>query len=250
MRKINVVIADDELPARGELSYELSIFPEVKLLGSFPDGRQLIEYLQLHPNIDLAFIDIEMPIMNGLEDAKRINELNINTRFVFATGYSQFAVQAFELEAYDYILKPYDSQRIKKIIKRLIDSLEEKNENLVHYDINFINQKFLLRGKDRSILINPLKDLILVSSEKTSGTLFYTTLGIVESKLILREAEDQLKTYNFFRTNKGYIVNLSKIQEIIPQDNSTLLLTMEHYPKIQVPVSRHYIKAFRAAIHK
>ena len=132
----------------------------------------------------------------------------------------------------------------------MIDSLEEKNENLVHYDINFINQKFLLRGKDRSILINPLKDLILVSSEKTSGTLFYTTLGIVESKLILREAEDQLKTYNFFRTNKGYIVNLSKIQEIIPQDNSTLLLTMEHYPKIQVPVSRHYIKAFRAAIHK
>ena len=151
-----------------------------------------------------------MPFMNGLECAKEIQRRDYPVKIVFATGYSQFAVQAFDLEAFDYILKPYDEKRIQRTIKRYADSLE-------------------LRENHRS--------------------LFYTTSGIIESRMALRDAEQLLAPHGFFRTHKGYIVNLAMIQELESQDNGTLLLTMNYFPKEKVPVSRHYIKDFKNTLH-
>ena len=109
MQDIRVLVADDEIPARGELKYELATIPGVQ---------------NVHPNVDILFLDIEMPFMNGLECAKEIQRRDYPVKIVFATGYSQFAVQAFDLEAFDYILKPYDEKRIQRTIKRYADSLE------------------------------------------------------------------------------------------------------------------------------
>lgn len=103
--EIKVLVADDELPARGELKYQLASIPHVNVIGECANGKEVISFLETHPQVDLLFLDIEMPIMNGLEAAQKIIGMNHSVKIVFATGYSQFALQAFELEAFDYILK-------------------------------------------------------------------------------------------------------------------------------------------------
>ena len=98
-------------------------------------------------------------------------------------------------------------------------------------------------------MISPSQEIILISTEKSDRSLFYTTSGIIESKMTLRDIETLLSPLGFFRTHKGYIVNLSMIQEIQNQDNGTLLLTLNYFPKEKVPVSRHYIKEFKNTLH-
>ena len=92
-------------------------------------------------------------------------------------------------------------------------------------------------------MISPAQEIIIISTEKSDRSLFYTTSGIIESKMALRDAEQLLAPHGFFRTHKGYIVNLAMIQELESQDNGTLL------PKEKVPVSRHYIKDFKNTLH-
>ena len=258
MKEIRALVADDELPARGELTYELSNIPGVKVIGECGNGREVLAFLKTHPNVDILFLDIEMPLMNGLECAKEIVRMDLSVKVVFATGYSQFAVKAFDLEAFDYILKPYDEARIARTISRLADSLALMEKERAPGEIVSTSQKISLQTQGKTImispaqeiiLISPAQEIILISSEKSDRALFYTTRGIIESKMTLRDIESLLSPLGFFRTHKGYIVNLSMIHEIQNQDNGTLLLTLSHYPKEKVPVSRHYIKDFKNTLH-
>ena len=106
-----------------------------------------------------------------------------------------------------------------------------------------------LQTQGKTIMISPAQEIVLISTEKSDRSLFYTTSGIIESKMTLRDIESLLSPLGFFRTHKGYIVNFSMIQEIQNQDNGTLLLTLSHYPREKVPVSRHYIKDFKNTLH-
>ena len=106
-----------------------------------------------------------------------------------------------------------------------------------------------MQTKNKTLILSPAKEIVLISTEKSDNSLFYTTEGIIRSKMTLRDAEALLAEQGFFRTHKGYIGNLSMIYEIETQDNGTLLLTMDRYPKEKVPVSRHYIKDFRTVMH-
>lgn len=176
-------------------------------------------------------------------------EKRLSVKIVFATGYSQFAVQAFDLEAFDYILKPYDEKRIQRTIKRYADSLELRENHRSPGEIINTSQRISLQTKDKTVMISPAQEIIIISTEKSDRSLFYTTSGIIESRMALRDAEQLLAPHGFFRTHKGYIVNLAMIQELESQDNGTLLLTMNYFPKEKVPVSRHYIKDFKNTLH-
>lgn len=251
MKVLNILIADDELPARGELAYEISLVPGTKVIDICKNGKEVLYSLKKHPSIDLVFLDIEMPIMNGLEVARRIREQAPDIKFVFATGFSQFAVEAFELEAFDYILKPYQKERITYIIQKLQRTLDKENNfHSVLSDTISDDEKLFITGKESSIMINPRQELVFISTEKSDHSFFYTTHGIVESPMTLKSAEELLSNCGFFRTSKGYIVNLNMIYTIENQVNSTLTLRMDHYPKLKIPVSRHYIKQFRNAIQR
>ena len=96
MQDIRVLVADDEIPARGELKYELATIPGVQIVGECKNGKEVLDFLNVHPNVDILFLDIEMPFMNGLECAKEIQRRDYPVKIVFATGYSQFAVQALK----------------------------------------------------------------------------------------------------------------------------------------------------------
>lgn len=249
MQDIRVLVADDEIPARGELKYELATIPGVQIVGECKNGKEVLDFLNVHPNVDILFLDIEMPFMNGLECAKEIQRRDYFVKIVFATGYSQFAVQAFDLEAFDYILKPYDEKRIQRTIKRYADSLELRENHRSPGEIINTSQRISLQTKDKTVMISPAQEIIIISTEKSDRSLFYTTSGIIESRMALRDAEQLLAPHGFFRTHKGYIVNLAMIQELESQDNGTLLLTMNYFPKEKVPVSRHYIKDFKNTLH-
>jgi len=108
-----------------------------------------------------------------------------------------------------------------------------------------------IRGEAATFIPNSsfAQEIVLISTEKSDLSLFYTTSGIIESKMTLRDIESLLPPLGFFRTHKGYIVNLSMIQEIQNQDNAPLLLTLSHSPREKVPVSRHYIKDFKNTLH-
>lgn len=249
MQDIRVLVADDEIPARGELKYELATIPGVQIVGECKNGKEVLDFLNVHPNVDILFLDIEMPFMNGLECDKEIQRRDYPVKIVFATGYSQFAVQAFDLEAFDYILKPYDEKRIQRTIKRYADSLELRENHRSPGEIINTSQRISLQTKDKTVMISPAQEIIIISTEKSDRSLFYTTSGIIESRMALRDAEQLLAPHGFFRTHKGYIVNLAMIQELESQDNGTLLLTMNYFPKEKVPVSRHYIKDFKNTLH-
>lgn len=249
MQDIHVLVADDEIPARGELKYELATIPGVQIVGECKNGKEVLDFLNVHPNVDILFLDIEMPFMNGLECAKEIQRRDYPVKIVFATGYSQFTVQAFDLEAFDYILKPYDEKRIQRTIKRYADSLELRENHRSPGEIINTSQRISLQTQDKTVMISPAQEIIIISTEKSDRSLFYTTRGIIESRMALRDAEQLLAPHGFFRTHKGYIVNLAMIQELESQDNGTLLLTMNYFPKDKVPVSRHYIKDFKNTLH-
>ena len=86
MKEIRALVADDELPARGELTYELSNIPGVKVVGDYGNGREVLAFLKTHPNVDILFLDIEMPLMNGLECAKEIVRMDLPVKVVFASS--------------------------------------------------------------------------------------------------------------------------------------------------------------------
>lgn len=249
MENLNVLVADDELPARGELTYELQQIEGVEVVGECANGKEVLSFLKEHPQVDLIFLDIEMPVMDGLTCAEKINRLGLRIPFVFATGYSQFALRAFDLEAFDYILKPYDEKRIERIIQRVRDSRDFLHQKEKDGEVVSSHDKISLKCQGKTILVSPRKEIGIVSTEKSEGCFFYTTRGIFQSKMKLHEAEDLLKGQGFMRTNKGYIVNLSMVYEIHPQDNGTLLLTVHHFEKEKVPVSRQYIKPFKEKMH-
>lgn len=249
MEKLNVLVADDELPARGELTYELQQMEGVEVVGECGNGKEVLAFLKKHPQVDLIFLDIEMPVMDGLTCAEKINRLGLGIPFVFATGYSQFALRAFDLEAFDYILKPYNEKRIARIIQRARDAKDFFHQKEREGEIVSSHDRISLQCGGKTVLVSPRKEIGIVSTEKSDGCFFYTTKGIFQSKMKLHEAEELLKNQGFLRTNKGYIVNLSMVYEIHRQDNGTLLLTVHHFEKEKVPVSRQYLKPFKEKMH-
>lgn len=172
MEEIKTLVADDELPARGELKYELSAIPGVKIVGECANGREVLQFLKAHPNVDILFLDIEMPIMNGLECAREILQMDLPLKIVFATGYSQFALQAFDLEAFDYILKPYSENRIRRIIERLTDSLALQHGKIVPGEVRVTSQKVSIQTKNKTLMISPSEEIVLVCTENRTAPSF------------------------------------------------------------------------------
>lgn len=122
MNPIRIVVADDEPPARGELTYILSHIPGAAVEAQAKNGKEALDYLFTHPGVDLVFLDMEMPLMNGLEAARILVEKKLPVKVVFTTGYSRLAAEAFDLGAFDYILKPYDEERIAWIVRRFAEA--------------------------------------------------------------------------------------------------------------------------------
>ncbi|GIC79223.1 two-component system response regulator BtsR [Moritella sp. F3] len=230
---LNAIVIDDEQYAREEL---IELLHETKKIQVIQQAENAIEGLQLINKYkpDIIFLDIQMPQITGIE---MLSMLNTDTmpKVVFSTAYDQYAVQAFEENAFDYLLKPVDPARLKKTVERLVKSTEQ-----VNYDA--ITQAQLEHvpciGHNR-ILIIAIQDIEFAHSG-LSGVCINTGQQNATSQLTLKVLEEKTP---LIRCHRQYLVNLKAIKEIQLLDNG-LAEIMTNSGQM-IPVSRRYLKRLK-----
>ncbi|WP_090913247.1 MULTISPECIES: LytTR family DNA-binding domain-containing protein [unclassified Bacillus (in: firmicutes)] len=240
---LRILVVDDEMLARDELKYLLYRTKEVDIIDEADSVEEALEKL-IESKQDLVFLDIQLSDDNGFEIANILKKMKKPPAIVFATAYDQYAIQAFEVDALDYILKPFDEERIvqtiKKFKKRKQHEMEEKQE--VHASDVSSRMKKLALLIDESIVLVNIEDIVyagLLDGKVIVKTICDTyvtndTLAILEKKL---------PQMNFLRVHRSFIVNVNHISEIQPWFNSTYNLIMKEDSK--VPVSRTYAKELK-----
>ena len=233
---LKVVIVDDEVLSVEELDYVLSKDVDVDVVGKYTDVMEAIKFIKM-ANIDAVFLDISMPGMNGFLVADQIREIDKNIKIVFVTAYDKFATKAFEINAKDYILKPFSQQRIQLTLERLKESENKVKSSSVK------KIKKIPIEKDNSLKLIDTDD-ILFCYLKEGIVYIVTEKEIYESNETLAEVSKRVEQFNFIRCHRNYIVNLDLVVNIVPWVNSTYLLKMKNCFE-DVPVSRNYSKVVK-----
>ncbi len=242
-RNIRVMIVDDEEPARSELRFLLENLREVEIVGEFSSGEATIKAIpSLNPH--LIFLDIEMAGLNGIQTAEKINPNHIVPLLVFATAHEEFAVKAFELNAVDYLLKPFSAKRVAKCIEKvqvLLQEAMQPSPKKRETDLpapSYTLRKLAIEHNGKASVIDT-KDIIAAYcnegqlSIRTSDKCYY-------SNMPLQDLHSRLDERLFFRTHRAYLVNIEKIREIIPWFNGTYNLILEGLTE-EIPVSRQQV---------
>ena len=248
---LKILIADDEMPARAELKYILSLIEETELVGEAADAGQVIAAAdELSP--DVIFLDINMRGMDGLEAAKILRRVVPQAVIVFATAYDEYALQAFDIGAVDYVLKPFEEGRIRRTIERIQRYQPEDELALPAGPVNGGS------GLDMQVHKLPVekngKIMMLAYDEILYA---YASLGIVkivtEQEEIeyhgsLLELAERVKGTHLLRVHKSYIANMDKVKEVIPWFKGTYWLKMLDDGKQEIPVSKSRIKAIKTIL--
>lgn len=233
---LTCVIVEDEFPAREELKYFLTKHKEISLEKEFENPIDSLKYLQEN-KVDIVFLDINMPELDGMSLGKILTKLNPNIKIIFITAYRDYAAEAFEIKAFDYLLKPYSEKRITEVLNNLTmikDNFPIKEVEKINKVTVFLDEKMVVLSLDEIYYIEV--------AEKES--LVYTQNEIYTSKLKISKWEEILPKNKFYRTHRAYIVNLDKIKEVEPWFNGTFVLKIQDL-KFKVPVSRNNIKEFK-----
>ena len=234
---INCIIVEDELPAREELKYFLNEEKEIKLIAEFDNPLDTLNFLE-NNTADVIFLDINMPDMNGISLGKIITKMYPDMKIVFITAYKDYAVDAFEIKAFDYLLKPYSESRIKNLLKSLINIKNEKtilikNNNLKKITVNIGERLYVISLNDIDYIEASEKETLIFSNQKK-----------YVSRIKISKWEEMLKENNFYRCHRSFIVNLDKITEIEQWFNSSWILKIKNYTTA-IPVSRNNIKELK-----
>ena len=234
---INCIIVEDELPAREELKYFLNEEKEIKLIAEFDNPLDTLSFLE-NNTADVIFLDINMPDMNGISLGKIITKMYPDMKIVFITAYKDYAVDAFEIKAFDYLLKPYSESRIKNLLKSLVNTKTEltssiKNTNLKKITVNIGERLYVISLNDIDYIEASEKETLIFSNEKK-----------YVSKIKISKWEEMLKGDNFYRCHRSFIVNLDKITEIEQWFNSSWIIKIKNYVTA-IPVSRNNIKELK-----
>ncbi len=250
---MKAIIVEDEIPAREELEYLIKAYSEIEVTHFFEDGLDVLKFLQ-EQETDVIFLDINIPSLNGMLLASTISKFTKRPYIVFTTAYKEHAAQAFELEAFDYVLKPYDEKRIAAMLSRLEIAykrdqtetiIQEKSHHPRGQEVevhakasNRINLK-----KNEKIIVTDVNDIYYAeASEKV--TLVYTQHEEYTMHMSISEFHELLPEDMFYRCHRSFTVNLTKIREIVPWFNQTYILRLKNLDA-EIPVSRSKVKEFR-----
>jgi len=237
---IRAVIIDDEQPARQELSFLLGQLEWLLVVGEAETADEgLAVILALCPQ--LVFLDIKLPGANGLDLAKEIAQLPNKPHVVFTTAYDSYAIAAFEVNALDYILKPYHEARVLKAAHKARVALDKEKAQPARP----AKDRLAVRREEK-VYILPYDDISLAFADGRD-ILIAAKQAVYKSELSLQELEDKLATHNFFRCHRGYLINLDKIKEISPWFSGGYVLKLDGFAA-DVPVSRKQVKEFRLRV--
>lgn len=243
------IIVEDEFPAREELKYFINNFSNIKIINEFDNGVDVLKFIQENM-IDVIFLDINIPMLDGMLLAKTIKQFKISPKIVFITAYKEHAVDAFELEAFDYVLKPYSEERIVSMLKKLESSEKSKTIEKKKNDKGLLDESSLDKvslWKNDKLIVVKINDIYYCEANERE-TIVFTKEDKYIVKSSITEFEKNLPGSKFFKTHRSYIVNTSKIKEIIPWFNNTYKLKLKDINS-EAPVSRSKIKEFRKVMH-
>jgi len=220
--RITVLIAEDDPAMRHILRKALEEIPNVEVIGEAEDGLETIRLVkELAPRV--VFLDIAMPGKDGLDASREICESSPGTRIIFATAFENFAHQAFEVYAFDYLIKPYRIDRIRKTMERIRTNLTEaeqvKAASVTPYQTKAGLSKILIKEEGKQLFVN-VRDIIFLTREGRS-TVVHTTGGKFKTPETLDSLEQKLSEHFFFRSHRGFIINLSMVKEIQPWGKKT-----------------------------
>lgn len=238
MTTLKVLIVDDEQPAREELKYLLSDIESVDIVADVNNLEDAIFALS-EQKIDLIFLDIQINDQNGMTLAEKIKGKDIGV--IFATAYDEYAVEAFSLNAIDYLLKPFSKERVNESIKKAFKKLGVKVKKR---QSNF--RKLTFWNEEKMIVVAPEEIIYLTVDERK--VVVETTKGRLTDTGPLQSTLDKLDQDLFIRTHRSFVVNIEKIEEIIPWFNNTYILKMFGLKNIEIPVSRGYLQEFKKQI--
>jgi two-component system, LytTR family, response regulator len=252
---INTIIVDDEKPAREELAFLLKGFPEINVIGQGRNGVDAVNLIKEHAP-DLVFLDVQMPGLDGFGVLKKLVERKMKVpHVVFATAYDHYAVQAFDVNAVDYVLKPFDKARISKAIQRARKEIEaqtsptERLEQLVSQLGNAKQSstqpvKVLVKSQQRLLLVDA-DDVIWASIDGGMITVMAKDVEGVSNYHTLEEMSAALDSDVFWRPHRSYLVNVHHIKEVVPWFKASYMLKMSDKKQTEIPVSRGQIKRMR-----
>lgn len=239
---MKAIIVEDEFLAQEELSYLIKKHSNINIDATFEDGLDVLKYLQ-NNQVDAIFLDINIPSLDGVLLAQNISKFAHRPSIIFITAYKEHAVEAFEIEAFDYILKPYHEARIVTMLQKL-EALHQSSAAVSEltpptarssHSINLI--------KDERIIVTDINDIYYAAADE-KVTRVYTRREEFVMPMNITEFYSRLPEEYFFRCHRSYCVNLSKIREIVPWFNNTYILRLSDL-EFEVPVSRSKVKEFR-----
>lgn len=246
---LTALIADDEQLACDELAYLLREYPEIEVLGTGHNGLETMGLIeQLQP--DVVFLDVQMPGLDGLGVIRKLQERNVPLPyFILATAYEQYAVEAFRLEALDYLLKPVDKERLSLTIERAKRIIQGKAKPLPLEPPPPERPapprtKLLVKSQNRNFIIDAT-DVIYATIEDGLITLVTTTVEGQSNYRTIEELQSSLDPETFWRVHRSYLVNINRIKEVIPWFKSSYMLRMDDKKHTEVPVSRVQTKRLR-----
>ncbi|WIV19438.1 LytTR family DNA-binding domain-containing protein [Paenibacillus polygoni] len=237
---MRAIIVEDEILAREELRYLIETHSKIKVEAEFEDGLDALKFLQSQ-EVDVLFLDINIPSIDGVLLAHNISKFAVKPYIVFITAYKEHAVEAFEVEAFDYILKPYSESRITSMLEKLETTYIGQRRAMPEQHTPSITKVNLY--KNEKIMVVDANDIYYaVAQEKTTEVVTKTEKYIMQ--LSISEFYERLPKEVFFRCHRSYLVNTEKIKEIVPWFNNTYLLRLSELDA-EIPVSRSKAKEFR-----
>jgi len=235
---MKAIIVEDEFLAREELKYFIKNYSSIEIVDEFEDGIDVLKFIQKN-EVDIIFLDINIPSLDGVLLAKNISKFSSKPHIVFITACKEHAIEAFEIEAFDYILKPYHESRIVSMLRKLeITNNHEKDSLHKNSMTNKINL-----WKNEKIIVVDLDDICYCIA-KERVTYVFTKDEEYSVGVSITEFYNSLPKDRFFRCHRSYIVNITKIREIIPWFNNTYNLKLQGID-YEVPVSRSNLKEFK-----
>jgi two-component system response regulator LytT len=252
---LSAVIVDDEQLARDELVYLLENVDDVNVVAQGKNGVEAVNLIREH-NPDLVFLDVQMPGLDGFGVIKKLLDKKLPLpKIVFATAFDQYAVRAFEVNAVDYLLKPFDKKRVAQSVQKARANMDpvggssEKLETLVRMLESQKPQasKVLLKSAGRLFLVNQ-RDICFASIEEGVITVATSGPNGMEGQSNCRTLEELLDSLDanlFWRAHRSYLVNINRIKEVVPWFKSSYQLRMDDKKQTEIPVSRAQTKRLR-----
>jgi two-component system, LytTR family, response regulator len=254
---LRAVLVDDEQLARDELGFLLGRVGGVEVIGQAGNGVEALTTIdRLQP--DVVFLDVQMPGLTGFEVARRMLDKQVPTHIIFVTAYDQHAIEAFEVNAVDYLLKPVDPERLGLAVQRaqrrvssdrtlgVGDPISEQLEKIVQLVADRQNrrerlaikvgERFMLVQAEEIVYASLADEAITVVTSQHVGTSNYRTLD---------ELQARLDPGVFWRVHRSHLVNINKIKEIVPWFSRNYILRMKDDKSTEIPVSRTQTRRLR-----